>query len=234
MAKKILIVEDEPNIAETVAYSLEKEGYKVSVANDGTSGLERILRDEPDLVILDLMLPGIDGLDICRQVRRKSDVPIIMLTAKEAEIDRVLGLEMGADDYITKPFSLRELVARVKTVLRRSDHAGHATEDTAIRVGDLVIDLLGHEVRKDGKKIDLSVKEYEVLKLLASNAGRVLSRDLLLDRIWGADFYGDQRTVDVHIRWLREKIEQDPGEPRYILTVRGTGYKISREGVEKE
>lgn len=234
MGKKILIVEDELNIAETVAYSLEKEGFKVQVANDGNTGLEKIFREDPDLVVLDLMLPGMDGLEICRQVRRRSDVPIIMLTAKEAEIDRVLGLEMGADDYITKPFSLRELVARVKTVLRRSDHSNHESEDSVIKIGDLQIDLLGHEVRKDGKKIDLSVKEYEVLKVLASNAGRVLSRDLLLDRIWGADFYGDQRTVDVHIRWLREKIEQDPGEPRYILTVRGTGYKLSREGVGQE
>ncbi|HEX2954566.1 MAG TPA: response regulator transcription factor [Bacillota bacterium] len=233
MAKKILIVEDEPNIAETVAYSLEKEGYKVTVCGDGKVGLEQIFRDDPDLVILDLMLPGMDGMEVCRQVRRKSEVPIIMLTAKEDEIDRVLGLELGADDYITKPFSLRELTARVKTVLRRSGRSeSPPTEEETIKIGNLQIDMLGHEVRVDGKKIDLSVKEYEVLKLLATNAGRVLSRDLLLDRIWGADFYGDQRTVDVHIRWLREKIEEDPGNPQYILTVRGTGYKLSREGAE--
>lgn len=232
MAKKILIVDDEPHIADAVAYNLQKEGYEVTVAFDGESGLEKVRREEPDLILLDLMLPGIDGMEVCRRVRKDSQIPIIMLTAKETEIDRVLGLEMGADDYVTKPFSLRELVARIKTVLRRAERTHGDDQEKAIRIGRVHIDVVGHEVKVSGVKVDLSAKEYELLRVLAANAGRVLSRDLLLDRIWGADFFGDARTVDVHIRWLREKIEEDPGNPQYILTIRGSGYKFRREGTE--
>lgn len=232
MARKILIIEDEPHIADAIAYNLKKEGYEAVIASDGENGIEKIQREEPDLVILDLMLPGIDGMEVCRRVRKRSQIPIIMLTAKEAEIDRVLGLEMGADDYITKPFSLRELVARIKTVLRRAERSNRDEEEAVLRIGELQIDVLGHEVRVAGAKIDLSAKEYEILRVLVANAGRVLSRDLLLDRIWGADFFGDARTVDVHIRWLREKIEDDPSNPQYILTVRGSGYKFRREGTD--
>lgn len=233
MGKKILMVEDEPHIADAVAFNLKKEGYEVILAADGETGLERIFTERPDLVLLDLMLPGIDGIEVCRRVRARSQLPIIVLTAKEAEIDRVLGLEMGADDYVTKPFSVRELLARIKTVLRRSDYSeSNSGEEQLLKFGHLQIDCLGHEVKVAGEKIELSAKEYELLRVLATNAGRVLSRDLLLDRIWGADFYGDPRTVDVHIRWLREKIEVDPGNPEYILTVRGSGYKFRREGAE--
>lgn len=229
MAKKILVVEDESLIAETVSFNLQKEGFETIIAADGETGLKLYRLERPDLIILDLMLPGIDGMEVCRKVRAESQVPIIILTAKEAEIDRVLGLELGADDYVTKPFSMRELLARVKTVLRRANQSGQAMNGEFLRFGELEIDLLGQEVKVGKEKVELTAKEFELLKTLAGNPGRVLSRDMLLDRVWGADFYGDPRTVDVHIRWLREKIEKDPGNPQYILTVRGSGYKFRRE-----
>jgi DNA-binding response OmpR family regulator len=229
MGKRILLIEDEAIIAETIAFNLQKEGYETETASDGESGLELFYAYGPDLIILDLMLPGIDGMGVCRRIRSQSQVPIIMLTAKEGEIDRVLGLEFGADDYITKPFSMRELMARVKTVLRRVTLNKQEENKKFLRNGDIEIDLWGQEVWVKKEKKELTAKEYEVLKMLMSNAGRVLSRDLLLDRIWGSDFYGDPRTVDVHIRWLREKIESDPGKPYYILTVRGSGYKFRRD-----
>ena len=227
MAKKILLVDDEPLILDSVSYNLRQEGYEVITAKDGDTGLKLALAENVDLILLDLMLPGVDGLEVCRQIRKKSEVPIIMLTAKEGEIDRILGLELGADDYVTKPFSMRELLARVKTVLKRLNGVPLQKEQPkAIVCDNLVIDLLGHEVSVHGNTINLSSKEYDLLRILAAHPGQVLSREQLLNLVWGADFYGDNRTVDVHIRWLREKIEEDPGNPRYIQTVRGVGYKF--------
>jgi DNA-binding response OmpR family regulator len=230
MAKQILIIDDEPMIVESVSYNLKQEGYEVLTALDGESGLQLALTKEVDLILLDLMLPGMNGMEICRQIRQQSSVPIIMLTAKEGEIDRVLGLELGADDYVTKPFSMRELLARIKTVLKRTIPTGPGMPETAktIKIGELQIDLLGHEVTVKNQVINLSSKEFEMLRIMASHPGQVLSREQLLNLVWGNDFYGDSRTVDVHIRWLREKIENDPGDPEYILTVRGVGYKFRK------
>lgn len=229
MPKRILVIDDEPMIVESVSYNLKQEGYEVVTAVDGEAGLKLAETGEFDLILLDLMLPGIDGLEICRRFRKQSDIPIIMLTAKEGEIDRVLGLELGADDYITKPFSMRELLARVKTVLKRTSlNTGTITQPQTIVSGELQVDLLGHEVSVNGQAVDLSSKEYELLRILASHPGQVLTREQLLNLVWGNDFYGDSRTVDVHIRWLREKIEADPGNPQYILTIRGVGYKFKK------
>lgn len=230
MAKLILIIDDEQMIVESVSYNLKQEGYEVLTALDGETGLELAQTKEVDLILLDLMLPGMNGMEICKIIRQQSGVPIIMLTAKEGEIDRVLGLELGADDYVTKPFSMRELMARIKTVLKRtvSNGSGMLDAPKVIRIGELQIDLLGHEVTVKGQSISLSSKEYELLRIMASHPGQVLSREQLLNLVWGNDFYGDSRTVDVHIRWLREKIEVDPGEPEYILTVRGVGYKFKK------
>ncbi|NLG84724.1 MAG: response regulator transcription factor [Firmicutes bacterium] len=224
--KRILIIEDERPIAESIAFNLEREGYRVETTSDGRVGLQTILSSPPDLVILDLMLPGLDGIEVCRRVRAAGlTTPIIILTAREAEADRVLGLEMGADDYVTKPFSLRELLARVRSVLRRSEMAAAAP----IVIDDrLRIDLEGREVTVAGKPVELSAKEFDLLQVLVRHRGQVLSREQLLDLVWGRDFFGDPRTVDVHIRWLREKIEPDPGNPTFILTVRGSGYKFRR------
>ncbi len=230
MAKQILIIDDEQMIVESVSYNLKQEGYEVLTATDGETGLELAQTKEVDLILLDLMLPGMNGMEICKIIRQQSSVPIIMLTAKEGEIDRVLGLELGADDYVTKPFSMRELLARIKTVLKRTVASGAGMLDTpkVIRIGELQIDLLGHDVTIKGQSVNLSSKEYELLRILASHPGQVLSREQLLNLVWGNDFYGDSRTVDVHIRWLREKIEVDPGDPEYILTVRGVGYKFKK------
>lgn len=229
MVKKILVIDDEPMIVESVSYNLKQEGFEVATATDGATGLKMAETGDFDLILLDLMLPGVDGLEICRTLRKQSEIPIIMLTAKEGEIDRVLGLELGADDYITKPFSMRELVARVKAVLKRMGAgAGPVTQAQSISYGGLKIDLLGHEVSVNGEAVNLSSKEFELLRVLASHPGQVLTREQLLDLVWGNDFFGDTRTVDVHIRWLREKIEADPGDPQYILTVRGTGYKFRK------
>jgi DNA-binding response OmpR family regulator len=230
MAKQILIIDDEPMIVESVSYNLKQEGYEVLTALDGDTGLQLAQTKDIDLILLDLMLPGINGLEICRQIRQQSSIPIIMLTAKEGEIDRVLGLELGADDYVTKPFSMRELLARIKSVLKRTILVGPGMAEPAkfIKTGNLQIDLLGHEVTVKEQVINLSSKEYELLRIMASHPGQVLSREQLLNLVWGNDFYGDSRTVDVHIRWLREKIEADPGEPEYILTVRGVGYKFKK------
>ncbi len=219
------MVEDESAIAESIAYSLRKEGYQVETALDGASGLERIRQEQPDLVILDLMLPEMSGLDVCREVRRTSDVPIIILTARGEEIDRVVGLELGADDYVTKPFSMRELMARVRAVLRRT-RGDLAADGAVLRSGNLEIDLRQHLVTRAGKSIRLTLKEYETLKQLMAHRGTVLTRDALLDAVWGEEQYRDPRTVDVHIRWLREKIEEDPSHPRRIVTVHGVGYKF--------
>lgn len=230
MAKRILIIDDEPMIVESVGYNLKQQGYEIITAGDGETGLKLAQSETVDLILLDLMLPGIDGLEICRILRQHSEVPVIMLTAKEAEIDRVLGLELGADDYITKPFSMRELLARVKSVLKRTGAPGgnYTSQSQMIRSGELTIDPLGHEVTLAGQTVNLSSKEFELLRVLATHPGQVLTREQLLNLVWGNDFFGDDRTVDVHIRWLREKIEADPGDPTYILTVRGAGYKFRK------
>lgn len=220
-------MEDEAAIAETVAFNLQRDGYQTAIAGDGRTGLRLAHEIKPDLIILDLMLPELDGLEVCRQLRAAGlSIPIIMLTAREGEADRVLGLELGADDYISKPFSLRELLARVRSVLRRSELA--ASTGQTLVLGHLEIDLAGHEVKNKGTKVDLTAKEFELLRVLVQHRGQVLTREQLLDLVWGEDFYGDPRTVDVHIRWLREKLELEPATPSLILTVRGSGYKFRR------
>jgi phosphate regulon transcriptional regulator PhoB len=225
MAQRVLVIEDEMAIAEGLAYNLRQEGLEPLLAADGDTGLQLARSAQPDLILLDLMLPGVGGLDVCRALRRESDVPIIMLTAKDSEIDKIVGLEVGADDYITKPFSVREVLARIRAVLRR---AGNRAENAAeeIQVDQLVINFAKHAVTVDGHPVTLSPKEFDLLKILIRNRGRVMTRDLLLDRVWGEDAFVEPRTVDVHIRWLREKIEQDPSHPVLIQTVRGAGYRF--------
>jgi DNA-binding response OmpR family regulator len=226
MAQRVLVIEDETAIAEGLAYNLRQEGLEPILAADGDAGLQLARTAKPDLILLDLMLPGIGGLDVCRAIRRESDVPIIMLTAKDAEIDKIVGFEIGADDYITKPFSIREVLVRIRAVLRR---AGSRPENDAeeIQHGGLVVNFAKHSVTVDGRVVTLSPKEFDLLKILIRNRGRVMTRDLLLDRVWGEDAYVEPRTVDVHIRWLREKIEQDPSHPVLIQTVRGAGYRFT-------
>jgi DNA-binding response OmpR family regulator len=226
MAQRVLVIEDETAIAEGLAYNLRQEGLEPILAPDGDSGLQLARSAKPDLILLDLMLPGIGGLDVCRAIRRESDVPIIMLTAKDAEIDKIVGFAIGADDYITKPFSIHEVLARIRAVLRR---AGARPEKDAeeIQHGGLVVNFAKHTVTVDGRLVTLSPKEFDLLKILIRNRGRVMTRDLLLDRVWGEDAYVEPRTVDVHIRWLREKIEQDPSHPALIQTVRGAGYRFT-------
>ncbi|KYO66696.1 winged helix-turn-helix domain-containing protein [Thermovenabulum gondwanense] len=228
--EKILIVDDEPNILELLKFNLENNGFKVIKALNGEQALELIKLEKPDLILLDVMLPGIDGYELCKILRRKTDtseIPIILITAKNEEIDRILGLEIGADDYITKPFSVRELVARVKAVLRRVEKKDKG--ENTIRISDICIEVDKFEVTVDGRKIDLTPKEFELLKLFAQNPGRVFSRDYLLERIWGYDYLGDTRTVDVHIRHLRQKLGDEQDEPKYIETIRGIGYKFKEK-----
>ncbi|MDA8064359.1 MAG: response regulator transcription factor [Thermaerobacter sp.] len=227
MAVRILLVDDEPPILELVSYNLRREGYEVRTARDGAGALEAFRRERPDLVILDLMLPGQDGYQVCRALREEGDVPILMLTARKEEEDRIRGLDLGADDYVTKPFSPRELAARVRAILRRS--AGKAPEGGRLRCGDLALDLERRTVEVAGRSVNLTFTEFELLALLARSPGRVYTRELLLEKIWGYDYFGDIRTVDVHIRHLREKIEADPALPTFIETVRGVGYRF-REG----
>lgn len=231
---KILVVDDEPAITKSIQFSLEKEGYQVLVANDGQEAVELAKQENPDLAIIDIMLPTVDGYDVCRTIRQEMPIPIIMLSAKGEEIDKVLGLEIGADEYVTKPFSLRELLARVKALLRLV--ARHrdvkAREPERIEMGDLVIDLNRHEVLLNNKPLVLTLKEYELLKLLALNANKVLTREYLIEQVWGYEFAGEGRTVDVHIHWLREKIERDPDNPTRIQTVRGVGYRFERRSRE--
>ncbi len=229
---KILIVEDDQTLLEVLKYNLAREGYDVITAVDGAQALDAAELHRPDLVILDIMLPSLDGLEVCRILRKKGmTVPILMLTARTDEVDKLMGLELGADDYMTKPFSMRELLARVRAMLRRVEMAqreaasGHEAPPP-IAVGDLEIDTGRHRVSLSGVPIALSPKEFELLSFLASNRGQVFSRDVLLDRVWGYEYVGDTRTVDVHIRWLRQKIETDPSNPTYLLTVRGVGYRF--------
>ncbi len=224
----ILIIEDEEHISELIKYNLESAGYKVTAAYDGEEGLKAIFDQKPDLVILDLMLPKIDGITVCNKVRNNretEDISIIMLTAKSSEMDKIIGLELGADDYITKPFSVRELQARIKTVLRRTKTSNTPQETGVIRVENIEIDLDQHEVRRGSERFVLTLKEFQLLKMLADNRGKVLTRNFLLDEIWGYDYFGETRTVDVHIRHLRAKID-DENNGNLIETVRGVGYKI--------
>jgi two-component system OmpR family response regulator len=227
----ILIVEDDETLLDVLSYNLSKEGYTIVAATEGVQAIEVARSEKPDLIILDIMLPKLDGFEVCRILRKEMTVPILMLTAKVEEVDKVVGLEIGADDYMTKPFSLRELLARVKAMLRRMEMIQQeaSTEEavpSTLKAGDLEIDSASHRVSLGGSVLDLSPKEFELLAFLARHRGRVFSRDSLLEKVWGYDYEGDTRTVDVHIRWLREKIEDDPAKPRRILTVRGVGYKF--------
>jgi DNA-binding response OmpR family regulator len=228
----ILVVEDDPTLQETLAYNLARQGYDVMTAGDGQAAIESADRIKPDLVVLDIMLPVIDGYEVCRILRKKSNVPILMLTARDDEIDRVLGLEMGADDYLTKPFSMREFIARVKAQLRRvrfdreDKDAESQLPSEILEFDNLIIDVQRHEARLDESPLNLKPKEFDLLLYLARHRRQVLSRDQIMDRVWGWNFTGGSRTVDVHVRWLREKIERDPAAPQRIITVRGAGYRF--------
>lgn len=224
MENRILVVDDEKAIADIIKFNLEKEGYNVDTAYDGEEGMEKVNRLLPDLIILDVMMPKKDGFQVLKEIRLKYNTPVLMLTAKEEEVDKVLGLELGADDYITKPFSMRELVARVKSNLRRVDYSKQLDVNTIINSDELSIDLNKYEVRKNGDVVELTLREYELLKFLASSSEQVFSREQLLEEVWGYEYYGDIRTVDVTVRRLREKIEDNNGEFKYILTKRGVGY----------
>jgi DNA-binding response OmpR family regulator len=244
MSHKILVVEDDTTLQETLVYNLERQGYEVVATDNGRSALTLARSQQPNLIILDIMLPGIDGFEVCRILRKEVSIPILMLTARTEEVDRVVGLEMGADDYLIKPFGMRELFARVKALLRRvqlvreeiaaeqADHSSITESESSVLhspllvFDDLTIDQNRHEVRLDNNPIRLKPKEFELLAFLARHKGMALSRDLILERVWGWTFDGNSRTVDVHVRWLREKIETDPGNPRRIVTVRGIGYRF--------
>ena len=223
---RILVVEDEPSFSEAISFLLRKEGFEVGVAETGQAGLDEFDRHGADLILLDLMLPGLSGTEVCRQIRSKSQVPIIMLTAKDTEIDKVVGLELGADDYVTKPYSSRELIARINAVLRRAQNPEIEVENGIITIGPVRLDIDRHQMSLDGKAIALPLKEFELLEFLMRNSGRVLTRSQLIDRVWGSDYFGDTKTLDVHIKRLRAKIEKDPAEPIFIQTVRGLGYKF--------
>ncbi|WP_222194380.1 response regulator transcription factor [Modestobacter italicus] len=222
---RVLVVEDEESFSDALSYMLRREGYDTVVAATGTDALVEFDRAGADIVLLDLMLPGLSGTEVCRSLRAKSSVPIIMLTAKDAEIDKVVGLELGADDYVTKPYSARELVARIRAVLRRGTDAEPSAEAT-LAAGPVRLDVDRHVVAVDGEPISLPLKEFDLLELLLRNAGRVLTRGQLIDRVWGADYVGDTKTLDVHVKRLRAKLEPDPANPRYLVTVRGLGYKF--------
>ena len=221
----ILVVEDETTVRETITQALQDEGFSVVTATDGLSGLSKARDTKPDLVLLDLMLPEMDGLSLCRALRRDSDIPIIMLTARSTEMDKIIGLETGADDYVVKPFSLGELLARVRSLLRRS-HSGNAKDHLRLVSGTLKLDLSSHRVTLGKDEIHLTQKEFKLLAELMRNSGAVLSRDLLLEKVWGYDYVGSTHTVDVHVRWLREKIEDEPSKPQRIVTIRGIGYRF--------
>jgi two-component system response regulator RegX3 len=222
----ILVVEDEEALADSVRYNLEREGYAVSVATDGRRAIERFRSDPPTLVILDLMLPELSGLDVCRMIRAESDIPIIMVTAKDSEADKVTGLELGADDYVTKPFSIRELISRVRANLRRVHPQAVPTADEILTAGPVRVDIARHEVAVRGELVSLPPKEFELLEALLRRKGRLLTRDLLIEEVWGPDYYGDTRTLDVHVKRLRRKLEEDPHHPVHLVTVRGLGYRF--------
>lgn len=221
----ILIVEDESSLSEPLAYLLGREGYETTIAKDGRAALAAFEKDGADLILLDLMLPGLSGTEVCREIRTRSQVPIIMLTAKDDEVDIVVGLELGADDYVTKPYSTRELLARIRAVLRRRTDEADADE-AVLEAGDVRMDIERHMVSVRGKETAMPLKEFELLELLMRNSGRVLTRGQLIDRVWGADYFGDTKTLDVHIKRIRSKIEQSPSEPVMLLTVRGLGYRF--------
>ncbi|AJA48197.1 alkaline phosphatase synthesis transcriptional regulatory protein PhoP [Clostridium pasteurianum DSM 525 = ATCC 6013] len=228
--EKILIVDDEEHIIELIKFNLENSGYKVTFTNNGNDAVKLAKSEIPQLILLDLMIPGLDGYDVCREIRKDpsiATIPVIMITAKSEEIDKILGLELGADDYITKPFSIREMMARVKAMLRR---AKTQYQDDIYTIGDMSIDFQRHEVIKNNKRVELTLKEFELLQILIKNKGRVMTRDFLLDKVWGYEYMGETRTVDVHIRHLRQKIEDDDKNPKYIETIRGIGYRFNCNG----
>jgi two-component system response regulator RegX3 len=225
---RILVVEDEETLAEAISFLLSKEGFDVAVAATGPAAIESFDKSGADLILLDLMLPGLSGTEVCRQIRTKSSVPIIMLTAKDSEIDKVVGLELGADDYVTKPYSSRELIARIRAVLRRGELTDNAVDGAALEVGPVRMDTDRHIISVNGEVVAIPLKEFELLEFLMRNAGRVLTRVQLIDRVWGSDYVGDTKTLDVHIKRLRAKIEKDPANPEFIQTVRGMGYKMER------
>jgi DNA-binding response OmpR family regulator len=223
--KKILVADDEPTLVATLKFNLERESYSVVTASDGEAALALARETRPDLVLLDLMMPGLNGLEVCRILRKEMRVPILILTARGDEIDKVAGLELGADDYVTKPFSMRELTARVRALLRRSEYAP-APEQEVVSTGDLTIDLQKRAVSRDGGHLPLKPKEFELLSFFARNPSRAFTREQLLNQIWGYDYAGDTRTVDVHVRWLRQKIETEPDQPTRLITIRGVGYRF--------
>ena len=222
---RILIVEDEPSLAEPLAFLLEREGYEPTIAADGLAAVAEFERNGSDLILLDLMLPGLSGTEVCKEIRSRSSVPIIMLTAKDSEIDIVVGLELGADDYVTKPYSSRELLARIRAILRRRVE-DEVASDAVLEAGSVRMDVERHTVAVGGKETKMPLKEFELLEVLLRNAGRVLTRGQLIDRVWGADYYGDTKTLDVHIKRIRSRIEDNPSEPTMLLTVRGLGYRF--------
>lgn len=222
---RVLVVEDEINLREPLVYLLQKEGYDVIEAEDGNTAVELFHSHTPDILLLDLMLPGLSGNEVCRQIRTSSEVPIIMLTAKDAEIDKVVGLELGADDYVTKPYSTRELLARMKAVLRRGREVVQS-ESGLLKAGPVVMDIERHIVTVDGQPIQMPLKEFELLELLMENVNRVLTRGQIIDRVWGSNYFGDTKTLDVHVKRIRSKIEEDPSRPKLLQTVRGLGYKF--------
>jgi DNA-binding response OmpR family regulator len=227
MGNKVLVVDDDANLLETLKYNLKKESYEVVTAVDGEQALELARKEKPDLILLDIMLPKLSGFEVCRILRKEMTVPILMLTAKADETDKIVGLEIGADDYVTKPFSMRELIARVRAMLRRTQIIeARPTEHRSIRIGDIRIDISRHQALSFNTILDLTPKEFDLLAFLAKNKGLVFSREQLLEKVWGYDYAGDTRTVDVHIRWLRQKIEADASNPKHLITVRGTGYKL--------
>ena len=223
---RVLVVEDEESFSDALSYMLRREGFEVAVAGTGPDALSEFDRSGADLVLLDLMLPGLSGTEVCRTLRQKSNVPVIMLTARDSEIDKVVGLELGADDYVTKPFSSRELVARIRAVLRRRGEPTEEPAGAALEAGPVRMDVERHVVTVDGGSVPMPLKEFDLLELLLRNAGRVLTRGQLIDRVWGSDYVGDTKTLDVHVKRLRAKIEPDPSNPRHLVTVRGLGYKF--------
>ena len=230
MARTILVVEDEPTLRETLVEALEADGFRAVAASDGCEALATFRQEQPDLVLLDLMLPELSGIEVCRIIRAESGVPIVMLTAKDSELDKVVGLELGADDYVTKPFSLRELTARIRALFRRSEQRPTDVSAALLDLGRVQVDVAGHQLLRDGEAVQVKPKAFELLAFLLRNPGQVFTRDQLLERVWGYDYGGETRTVDVHVHWLRSEIEPDPASPRFIQTVRGVGYVLRRPG----
>jgi DNA-binding response OmpR family regulator len=228
MARTILVVDDEPTLRETLVDALESEGFRVVAATDGREALTVFRAERPDLVLLDLMLPELSGIEVTRAIRAESGVPIIMLTAKDSEVDKVVGLELGADDYVTKPFSLRELSARIRAVFRRGDALAQVGGPASVELGPVQVDLAGHRLLRDGEPVPVKPKAFDLLAFLVRHPGQVFTRDQLLEQVWGYDYAGETRTVDVHVHWLRAEIEQDPANPRFLQTVRGVGYVLRR------